>query len=116
MHHLSGGLHEGQPPAVPSDAHGHALALRLAGLRLAPGGGLVLPDGSYLSRAAGLEAMLAAHPAGLELGAPTGRIRAAARRAASLLERHRVPMRVAWDGGRLTLVEAPGEVVHGRPA
>ncbi|HSR23891.1 MAG TPA: hypothetical protein VLW53_10100, partial [Candidatus Eisenbacteria bacterium] len=31
-----------------------ALAVRLAGLRLAPGCGLVLPDGSYLPRAAGL--------------------------------------------------------------
>jgi hypothetical protein len=83
-----------------------ALAVRLAGLRLAPGGGLVLPGGSYVSGAAGLEALLASHPAGLAVGAPTRRLRAAAERAADLLRRHRVPLRVTWDDGRLALVES----------
>jgi hypothetical protein len=98
-------------PLVHEDWHGvaasaeRALALRLAGLRLAPGGGLVLPDGSYVSRAAGLEALLAAHPAGLEPGGPVSGVRAAARRVGGLLERHGVPLRVARDGGRLALVE-----------
>jgi len=82
-----------------------ALAVRLAGLRLAPGCGLVLPDGSYVSRAAGLEALLAAHPQGLPVGAPTARLRAAADRIAGLLRRHRLPLRVAWGGGRLVLAE-----------
>ena len=71
------------PADLPARPHPHrdwqevaaaterALDVRLAGLRLAPGGGLVLRDGSYLSRAAGLEALLAAHPDGLEVGRPT---------------------------------------------
>jgi hypothetical protein len=85
-----------------------ALAVRLAGVRLAPGRGLVLPDGTYLSHAAGLEALLGAHPGGLLVGAPTARLRAAAARADALLRRHRLPLRVAWDGGRLALAEEPG--------
>jgi len=86
-----------------------ALSARLAGLRLAPGCGLVLPDGSYLPRAAGLEALLAAHPdGGLPVGPPTPRLRAAARRAAELLRRHGLPLRVAWDAGRLALTEDHG--------
>ena len=85
-----------------------ALAVRVAGVRLAPGCGLVLPDGSYLPRAAGLEALLAAHPDGLALGPPTARLRAAARRAAEQLRRHGLPLRVAWDAGRLALTEDAG--------
>jgi hypothetical protein len=72
---------------------------------LAPGRGVVLPDGSYLSRAAGLEALLGAHPDGLSVPAPTARLRSAAARAADLLRRHRLPLRVAWDGGRVALAE-----------
>jgi hypothetical protein len=82
-----------------------ALAMRLAGLRLAPGCGLVLPDGAYLPRAAGLEALLAAHPDGLAVGTPSARLRAAAARSDALLRRHGVPLRVAWTGGRLGLAE-----------
>jgi hypothetical protein len=90
---------------VAADAQ-RALAVRLGGLRLAPGCGLVLPDGSYLPRAAGLEALLAAHPEGLPVGgAPTARLRAAARRVADLLHRHGLPLRVAWDAGRVALAE-----------
>jgi hypothetical protein len=85
-----------------------ALTVRLGGLRLAPGRGLVLPDGSYLSRASGLEALLGAHPDGLPVGPPTARLRAAAGRAAELLRRHRLPLRVAWEGGRLALAEDAG--------
>jgi hypothetical protein len=96
------------PPARPDwrslaeDAE-RALAVRLAGLRLAPGAGVVLPDGSYLSRTAGLEALLAAHPDGLAVAGPSPRLRAAARRVAGLLLRHGLPIRVAWAAGRLTL-------------
>lgn len=100
------------PPRACGDWHElaaaaeRALAVRLAGLRLAPGRGLVLPNGSYLSRAAGLEALLGAHPDGLAVGAPTARLRAAAARAAELLRRHRLPLRVAWEDGRVALAEA----------
>ncbi|HEY4025186.1 MAG TPA: hypothetical protein VGO86_02050 [Candidatus Dormibacteraeota bacterium] len=89
-----------------------ALGMCLGGLRLAPGGGLVLPDGSYLSRAAELEALLAAHPDGLTVGPPTPRLRAAVRRAGDLLRRHRLPLRVARVDGRLALAE----LADGRPA
>jgi len=85
-----------------------ALAVRLAGLRLAPCRGLVLPGGSYVSRAAGLEALLGAHPNGLQVGAPSARLRAAAARAGELLRRHGVPLRVAWEGGRVALAEDAG--------
>lgn len=116
----------GSPPAgLPARPAGHqdwhqvaaaierALALRLAGLRLAPGCGLVLPDGSYLSRAAGLEALLAGHPSGLELGPSTPRLRGAVRRTCDLLRRHRLPLRVARHDGRLRLAEEP---TSARPA
>jgi hypothetical protein len=89
---------------VAADAE-RALAVRLAGLRLAPGCGLVLPDGSYLPRASGLEALLAAHPEGLAVRAPSARLRAAAGRAGELLRRHRLPLRVAWDRDRVALAE-----------
>jgi hypothetical protein len=80
-----------------------SLAACVAGLRLAPGSGLVLPGGGYLPRAAGLEALLAAHPDGLP--AAGARPRAAARRAGELLRRHGLPLRLAWDGGRVALAE-----------
>jgi hypothetical protein len=66
---------------------------------------VVLPDGSYLSRASGLEALLGAHPDGLPVPAPTAGLRAAAARAAELLRRHRLPLRVAWRDGRVALTE-----------
>jgi hypothetical protein len=99
------------PPLASGDWHElaaaaeRALAVRVAGLRLAPGRGLVLPDGSYLSRAAGLEALLGAHPDGLPVAAPTARLRAAAVRSGELLRRHRLPLRVVWQSGRVALVE-----------
>lgn len=100
------------PPLLSGDWHElaaaveRALAVRLAGLRLAPGCGLVLPDGSYLPRAAGLEALLAAHPEGLALGTLSGRPRVAVERSAALLRRHSLPLSMAWDCGRLVLSEA----------
>jgi hypothetical protein len=99
------------PPLVSGDWHElaaaaeRALVVRLAGLRLAPGRGLVLPGGAYLSRAAGLEALLAAHPDGLPVGRPTARLRAGAARAGELLRRHGLPLRVEWAGCRLALAE-----------
>jgi hypothetical protein len=92
---------------VAADAE-RALAARVGGVRLAPGCGLVLPGGAYLPRAAGLEALLGAHPDGLAVGPPTRRLRAAAARADDLLRRHGLPLRIAWDGGRLTLSEDAG--------
>jgi hypothetical protein len=89
--------------ALAADAQ-RRLAVRLAGLRLAPGAGLVLPDGSYLSRAGVLEALLAAHPEGLDpIGGDRSRLLAAGRRAQLLLERHRLPLRVARAGTRMAL-------------
>jgi hypothetical protein len=98
-------------PVVQPDWHHvaagaeRALAASLGGVRLAPGVGVVLPDGSYLARAAELEALLAAHPGGLAVGASTARLRAAVRRAADLIRLHRLPLRVAQEDGRLALAE-----------
>ena len=106
------------PPLTCGDWHEvaaaaeRALAVRLAGLRLAPARGLVLPDGSYLSGAAGLEALLGAHPGGIPIGAPTARLRAAAGRADALLRHHGLPLRVAWHGDRLLLAEPDGVRAH----
>jgi hypothetical protein len=95
--------------ALAADAK-RRLAVRLGGLRLAPGAGLVLPDGSYLSRAGVLEVLLAAHPDGLDAaGSDLVRLRAAGRRAQALLERLRVPLRVVREGSRMALQGQPGE-------
>jgi len=88
--------------AVAADAE-HALAVRLAGLRLAPGGGLVLPDGGFLPRMPELEALLSAHPDGLPATAPDHRPRRLAQRLTRLLERHRLPLAVRCHAGRLAL-------------
>jgi hypothetical protein len=101
---------------VAADAE-RALAVRLAGVRLAPGRGLVLPDGAYLSGAADLEVLLACHPEGLAVGASCARLRAGVRRSEELLRRHGLPLRVTWTGDRLALtVGAPEEVGRVRPA
>jgi hypothetical protein len=81
------------------------LGARVAGLRLAPGRGLILPDGAYLRGAPALEALVAAHPGGVPVGAPTPRLRAAVRRAGDLLRRHELPLCVAHDSGRVALME-----------
>src|SRR5260370_29187030 len=71
------------PPGLPARPHvssdwqdlaaaaERALTTRLARVRLAPGCGLVLPDGTYLPRAAGLEALLGRHPDRMAGGAPS---------------------------------------------
>ena len=83
-----------------------ALAVRLAGLRLAPGCGLVLPDGSYLPRAAGLEALLAPPPGGVWVEPPPLCVfLPPSPWSYALLRRHGVPLRVAWADGRLGLAE-----------
>ncbi|HKF77605.1 MAG TPA: hypothetical protein VKF59_15805 [Candidatus Dormibacteraeota bacterium] len=104
--------------AVAADAE-QALNATVAGLRLAPGSGLVLPDGSFVARAPELEALLSAHPDGLS-AAGLGR-RRAVRRAQALLERHRLPLRVACAAGslRLTALDVRpeiGQASDGRPA
>jgi hypothetical protein len=98
---------------VAADAE-RGLAVRLAGLRLAPAGGLVLPGGSFLPPAPALEALLSAHPDGLVPGGPDGRRRQAVRGVARLLERHRLPLRVRERDGRVAL--EPTEPNGDRPA
>lgn len=87
---------------VAADAE-RALAACLAGLRLAPGGGLVLPGGGFLPRLPELEALLSAHPDGLPAGVPDRRVRERMRRLTALLARHGLPLRVGWRAGRLVL-------------
>ena len=89
--------------AISSDLE-LALAIDLHGVRLAPGGGLRLPDGSFLSRMAELEALLGAYPEGIETAGRTPR--KAARRMSALIERHGLPLRVCCAGCRVTLTEA----------
>jgi len=82
-----------------------ALAVRLAGLRLAPGGGLVLPDGRFLPGAPALEALLSAHPDGLPVHPGDRRLAASVRLLNRRLERRRLPLRVTRAEGRLALSE-----------
>lgn len=98
------------PPVVRDDWRAIAadvergLASNVAGLRLAPGRGVLMPDGSYLWRTSDLEALLAAHPGGLTVEAGAPALRAALGRLTRLLERHRLPIRVTCAGGPLALV------------
>ncbi len=73
-----------------------ALLSRVGGVRLAPGCGLALPDGSYLTGTSALEVLLGAHPDGIRLvdRGPWPHLR----RAAALLERHHLPLRLAARG------------------
>jgi hypothetical protein len=98
---------------VAADAE-RGLAVRLAGMRLAPAGGLVLPCGSFLPPAPALEALLSAHPEGLALGGADRRRRQAVRGVARLLERHRLPLRLRERDGRVML--EPREPGGDRPA
>ena len=91
--------------SVASDLE-RSLAVRLGGLRLAPSRGLLLPSGGFVSHVAELEALLGAHPNGIEIDRQ--RLRVAARRVAAQLERHRVPLRVQCSGGRLILAAIEG--------
>ena len=89
--------------AIASDLE-QALSVDLRGLCLAPGRGLRLPDGSFVSRVADLEALLGAHPDGVEL---VGRsVRESARRVSALIERLGLPLRVRCARGRVTLAQA----------
>jgi hypothetical protein len=69
-----------------------ALAGEVAGVRLAAGGGVSLPDGSHAGSAV-LEALLASHPR--PMFTPMRHLRSASRTLAS----HGVPLRVARTGG-----------------
>ena len=88
--------------AISSDLE-QALSVDLRGLCLAPGRGLRLPDGSFASRVAELEALLGAHPDGVEL---VGRsVRESARRVSALIERLGLSLRVSCAAGRIWLTE-----------
>lgn len=76
-----------------------AVGAEAGGMRLAPGGGLTMPDGGHVTSPA-LEALVAVHPGGLF---------AAARHfggVAAALEAHGVPLRLAQRGrGGLRILE-----------
>ena len=78
------------------------LAGTLCGVRLAPGRGLSLADGSFVSRAAELEALLAAYPAGIEL---VSSARPAARRVNALINRLGLPLQVRQTGNTIAVAE-----------
>ena len=80
------------------------LKVRLGGVRLAPGRGLVLPDGAIITHASPLEGLLVAYPDGLEVAHMDPRVRAEVRRAALTLERHHLPLRVVSDDLRVAVV------------
>jgi hypothetical protein len=86
------------------------LAVRVGGLRLAPGCGLVLPDGAIITHTSPLEGLLAAYPDGLDVARMGPRLRAAVRRATLTLERHRLPLEIVTDDRRVSVV------VSGEPA
>jgi hypothetical protein len=76
------------------------LSTGVHGLRLAPGRGILLPGGDRLMGAFALEALLAAHPAGLRLEGDQRRGLAAARRG---LARSGLPLRVSCRAGHVSL-------------
>jgi hypothetical protein len=79
------------------------LSTQLAGVGLAPGLGLVLPDGTFRARTQELEALLGAHPAGIDLAGAGAIAQRAARRAAAAIERLGLPLNVVTDAGRIGL-------------
>jgi hypothetical protein len=88
--------------ALAADA-ARGLSTRLAGVGLAPGLGLVLPDGTFRARTQELEALLGTHPAGIELAGPGAGAQRAARRAAAAIERLGLALNVVMDAGRIGL-------------
>jgi hypothetical protein len=80
------------------------LAVRVGGVRLAPGAGLVLPDGAIISHTSPLEGLLAAYPDGLEVARMDPRLRSALRRAALTLERHHLPLKVVSEDRHVAVV------------
>jgi hypothetical protein len=105
------------PPGLPARPRLHndwrelaaalarGLQARLAGLRLAPMHGLLLPGGRFLRQTESLEVLLAVHPEGLELTGPGSALLATARRVRTLLERAGVPVELEVDGASLRLRE-----------
>jgi hypothetical protein len=81
------------------------LQARLAGLRLAPSHGLLLPGGRFLRQTESLEVLLAVHPEALELSGPRSALRANTRRVRKLLERAGVPIELEVAGASLRLRE-----------
>ena len=104
------------PPGLPVRARLHsawrdvgaaieqALVAEAAGLRLADTRGLLLPDGSCVRAGAALEALLAAHPEGLELEGGGGGIGPLVRRARTSLRRAGLPLDVSVAGGHVGLL------------
>ena len=80
------------------------LAVHVGGVRLAPGCGLVLPDGAIITHTSPLEGLLAAYPDGLEVARMDPRLRSAVRRAALTLERHHLPLKVVTEDRRVAVV------------
>jgi hypothetical protein len=80
------------------------LSVRVVGVRLAPGCGLVLPDGAVITHTSSLEGLLAAYPDGLEVARMDPRLRSAVRRAALTLERHHLPLKVVTEDRRVAVV------------
>ena len=77
-----------------------ALHAEVGGIRLAPGTGLTMPHGEHCGNAA-LEALVASHPH------PVFAPMRAFRGAAAALASHSIPLRIAHDGGGVSLV--PGQ-------
>jgi hypothetical protein len=78
-----------------------ALLVDVEGVRLAPGGGLTMPDGTHAGNA-GLEALVAGHPR--PVFAPARDFRGAV----ASLRSHGVALRLARHGGATSLVSAQG--------
>ena len=78
-----------------------ALNAEVAGMRLAPGTGLTMPDGAHCGTAA-LEALVANHPQ------PVFAPMRAFRGVEAALASHRVPLRITHDGGAVSLAASQG--------
>jgi hypothetical protein len=78
-----------------------ALLVDVEGVRLSPGGGLTMPDGTHAGNA-GLEALVAGHPR--PVFAPARDFRGAV----ASLRSHGVALRLARRGGATSLVSAQG--------
>jgi hypothetical protein len=76
------------------------LQAEIRGVRLAPGCGLMLPDGTYLPRQSALEALIAAYPGGLTCPDRPGTEQ---RRLQAVLRRNQIPFRVVREGSLLRL-------------
>jgi hypothetical protein len=106
-----------QPAGLPTRPRPHAdwadllatlrmgLGSCVGGLRLAPAHGVQLPDGRFMRRTGPLEALLAAHPEGLELGDSWPNPGAARRQLRSLIMRTGAAVELLSEGRRLRLVE-----------